>query len=105
MNITSIMIKNEHLISFDPVGIALLEDTDFENQITHSDDEMPFNPDEFESVFPDMSEFDSDILDDSICGDSIDMLDVEADEYIESVNNISDEDEELIDMVLGLPPM
>ena len=99
------MIKNEHLISFDPVGIALLEDTDFENQITHSDDEMPFNPDEFESVFPDMSEFDSDILDDSICGDSIDMLDVEADEYIESVNNISDEDEELIDMVLGLPPM
>ena len=52
-----------------------------------------------------MSEFDSDILDDSICGDSIDMLDVEADEYIESVNNISDEDEELIDMVLGLPPM
>lgn len=105
MNITSMMIKNEHLISFDPVGIALLEDTDFENQITHSDDEMPFNPDEFESVFPDMSEFDSDILDDSICGDSIDMLDVEADEYIESVNNISDEDEELIDMVLGLPPM
>lgn len=99
------MIKNEHLISFDPVGIALLEDTDFENQITHSDDEMPFNPDEFESVFPDMSEFDSDILDDSICGDSIDMLDVEADEYIKSVNNISDEDEELIDMVLGLPPM
>ena len=105
MNITSMMIKNEHLISFDPAGIALLEDTDFENQITHSDDEMPFNPDEFESVFPDMSEFDSDILDDSICGDSIDMLDVEADEYIESVNNISDEDEELIDMVLGLPPM
>ena len=105
MNITSMMIKNEHLISFDPVGIALLEDADFENQITHSDDEMPFNPDEFESVFPDMSEFDSDILDDSICGDSIDMLDVEADEYIESVNNISDEDEELIDMVLGLPPM
>lgn len=105
MNITSMMIKNEHLISFDPVGIALLEDTDFENQITHSDDEMPFNPDEFESVFPDMSEFDSDILDDSICGDSIDMLDVEADEYIESVNNISDDDEELIDMVLGLPPM
>lgn len=105
MNITSMMIKNEHLISFDPVGIALLEDTDFENQITHSDDEMPFNPDEFESVFPDMSEFDSDILDDSICGDSIDMLDVEADEYIESVNNVSDEDEELIDMVLGLPPM
>lgn len=105
MNITSMMIKNEHLISFDPVGIALLEDTDFENQITHSDDEMSFNPDEFESVFPDMSEFDSDILDDSICGDSIDMLDVEADEYIESVNNISDEDEELIDMVLGLPPM
>ena len=105
MNITSMMIKNEHLISFDPVGIALLEDTDFDNQITHSDDEMPFNPDEFESVFPDMSEFDSDILDDSICGDSIDMLDVEADEYIESVNNISDEDEELIDMVLGLPPM
>ena len=105
MNITSMMIKNEHLISFDPVGIALLEDTDFENQITHSDDEMPFNPDEFESVFPDMSEFDSDILDDSICGDSIDMLDVEADEYIESVNNISDEDEELIDMVLGLPSM
>lgn len=105
MNITSMMIKNEHLISFDPVGIALLEDTDFENQITHSDDEMPFNPDEFESVFPDMSEFDSDILDDSICGDSIDMLDVEADEYIESVNNISDEDEELIDMVIGLPPM
>ena len=105
MNITSMMIKNEHLISFDPVGIALLEDTDFENQITHSDDEMQFNPDEFESVFPDMSEFDSDILDDSICGDSIDMLDVEADEYIESVNNISDEDEELIDMVLGLPPM
>ena len=105
MNITSMMIKNEHLISFDPVGITLLEDTDFENQITHSDDEMPFNPDEFESVFPDMSEFDSDILDDSICGDSIDMLDVEADEYIESVNNISDEDEELIDMVLGLPPM
>lgn len=105
MNITSMMIKNEHLISFDPVGIALLEDTDFENQITHSDDEMPFNPDEFESVFPDMSEFDSDILDDSICGDSIDMLDVEADNYIESVNNISDEDEELIDMVLGLPPM
>ena len=105
MNITSMMIKNEHLISFDPVGIALLEDTDFENQITHSDDEMPFNPDDFESVFPDMSEFDSDILDDSICGDSIDMLDVEADEYIESVNNISDEDEELIDMVLGLPPM
>ena len=105
MNITSMMIKNEHLISFDPVGIALLEDTDFENQIIHSDDEMPFNPDEFESVFPDMSEFDSDILDDSICGDSIDMLDVEADEYIESVNNISDEDEELIDMVLGLPPM
>ena len=105
MNITSMMIKNEHLISFDPVGIALLEDTDFENQITHSDDEMPFNPDEFESVFPDMSEFDSDILDDSICGDSIDMLDVEADEYIKSVNNISDEDEELIDMVLGLPPM
>lgn len=105
MNITSMMIKNEHLISFDPVGIALLEDADFENQITHSDDEMPFNPDEFESVFPDMSEFDSDILDDSICGDSIDMLDMEADEYIESVNNISDEDEEIIDMVLGLPPM
>ena len=105
MNITSMMIKNEHLISFDPVGIALLEDTDFENQITHSDDEMPFNPDEFESVFPDMSEFDSDSVDDSICGDCIDMLDVEADEYMESVNNISDDDEELIDMVLGLPPM
>jgi hypothetical protein len=105
MNILPHMIKNEHLIEFDPVGIALLEDTDFEQQIIKDDDEMPWNPNDFESVFPDLNEFDSDILDDDICGDSIDMLDVEADEWIDSVNSIADEDEELIDMVLGLPAM
>jgi hypothetical protein len=98
-------VRNDYMIEFDPVGIALLEDAEFQDQVFSDPDDKEFNPSEFEEVFPDLSEFDDDILDDSICGDSIEMLDVEADDYIESVNNITDDDEELIDMVLGFPPM
>ena len=94
-------ITNPELLEGDPVDCTMYDDQDFMDQLmgTYSD-----SGDGLLADIEDDANF-GEVIDDDVCGDSIDMLDVEADEYIESVNNISDDDEELIDMVLGLPPM
>lgn len=100
-------IVNPFLIEEDVVSIALMDDPLFEQDLMNvnldQSDEKEFEM--AESIIPDSDEFDSPLLDDSLCGDSIDAMDMEVDEYIDSINSISDEDEELIDMALGLPPM
>ena len=100
-------IVNPFLIEEDVVSIALMDDPLFEQDLMNANldqsDEKEFEM--AESIIPDSDEFDSPLLDDSLCGDSIDAMDMEVDEYIDSINSISDEDEELIDMALGLPPM
>ena len=100
-------IVNPFLIEEDVVSIALMDDPLFEQDLMNANlDQLDEKELEMaESIIPDSDEFDSPLLDDSLCGDSIDAMDMEVDEYIDSINSISDEDEELIDMALGLPPM
>lgn len=106
MNMTKHNIRNPYIIDLETaVGTAFLDDPMFLEQVMMEPGDESFNPNEFEEVFPDMSMFDNNILDDLVCGDSLDMMDIEADEFIDSANNIMDSDDEIIDMVLGLPAM
>ena len=92
-------IVNPELLEGDTVDSVMYDDPEFMDQLmgtysTSGDGLLSELDDEFD-----------DIIDDDVCGDSIDMLDREADEFIDSYNNIDDEDGELIDKVLGLHPL
>lgn len=94
-------ITNPELLEGDPVDCTMYDDQDFMDQLmgTYSD-----SGDGLLAGIEDDANF-GEVIDDDICGDSIDMLDVEADEYIGDYNNFDDSDGEIIDKVLGLRPV
>lgn len=94
---TESSVKHPELFDYDVVSIGLMDDPDWIEQIQGTYDYKP-------SIWND-NDFDSALIDDAVCGDSIEFLDREADEYIESYNNIHDGgDGELIDLAIGLNP-
>lgn len=90
-------VKHPELIDLDVVSIAMIGDPDFEDQLMGT-----FQADK--NLAEDIPDIDGPIISDGVCGDSADFLDVEADEYIQSYNNIDDGDGELIDIAIGLNP-
>lgn len=95
-------ITNPELLEGDAVDSVMYDDQDFMDQLmgTYSTSDEGILAD-----IEDDKDFDT-VIDDDVCGDSIDMLDVEADDYIDSYNNcFDDEDGEIIDKVLGLHPV
>lgn len=91
-------IKHPEMLDYDVVSIAMMDDPDFVEQLMDTYDYKP-------ELLGNIDNIDTPIIDDTVCGDSIDLLDVEADEYISSYNNIHDGgDGELIDIAIGLNP-
>ena len=94
-------IVNPELMEGDAVDSVMYDDQDFMDQLmgTYSD-----SGDGLLADIEDDANF-GEVIDDDVCGDSIEMLDVEADEYINDYNNFDDSDGEIIDKVLGLHPV
>ena len=92
-------IKYPELMEMDPVDISMIEYDDFADQLMGV----------YES--PILGEVESEeqygcIINDDISGDSLYMLDQDADEFISIYNGLSNDIEgELIDMVFGLHPV
>lgn len=98
MYITENNISHPEMLDYDIVSIAMMNDPDFIEQLMGTYEYKP-------ELLSNIDAIDTSIIDDTICGDSIDLLDAEADKYILSYNNIHDGgDGELIDMAISLNP-
>lgn len=90
------------LIELDVVDAVMMDDPDFMDQLMGTYDSSENLTGELDiDSDPDLGP----LIDDSICGDSISMLDIEADDYIASYNDLTFDDGELIDKIMGMQPV